>query len=326
MAESTIAMRDEIVTIFGGSGFLGRHLVRALARRGWRIRIAVRRPDLAFYLQPLGKVGQIVAVPANLRMKESVLAAAKGSAALINLVGVLAEGGRQSFDALHRIGAAAVAGAAADTGAGLVHVSAIGASPDSPSAYGRSKAAGEAAVRERVPRSMIFRPSVVFGPEDQFFNRFASIARLAPVVPVIAPATRLQPVFVGDFAEAVARALDGDGRPGTTYELGGPEIRSMDEIQRYILRVTGRRKLLLPVPDFAASLLAGAVQYLPGAPLTTDQLLMLKADNVVSATAAAEGRTLQGLGIEPTAIDTVVPSYLWRFRKTGQFAKENIAG
>jgi NADH dehydrogenase len=224
-------MRDEIVTVFGGSGFLGRNIVQALARRGWRIRVAVRRPELAGFLQPLGRVGQIHAVPANLRVHSSVIAAAQGSTAIVNLVGVLAESGRQTFAAVHASGAGAVADAARALGAGLVHVSAIGADPDSAAAYARSKAAGEAAVRERVPQAAIIRPSIVFGPEDRFFNRFAEIARLAPVMPVCAAATRLQPVFVGDVAEAVARILDGAGEPGTTFELGGPDIKTMREIE-----------------------------------------------------------------------------------------------
>lgn len=323
--ETAIAMRDEIITVFGGSGFLGRHIVRALAKRGWRIRVAVRNPDLAFFLQPLGRVGQINAVPANLRMKNSVLAAAHGSSAIINLVGVLAEHGRQNFDAVHRFGAAAVADAALSLGAGLLHVSAIGADPKSPSAYGRSKAAGEAAVRERVPESVIFRPSIAFGPEDQFFNRFAALARMAPILPVIAPEARLQPVFVGDLAEAVARALDGTATPGTTYELGGPEVKTMEEIQRYVLEVTGRHNPLLPLPKAIASLIAAVSQYVAGGPITPDQLRMLDVPNVVSKEAVREGRTLAAFGIEPTAIETVVPSYLWRFRKAGQFSRETLA-
>jgi NADH dehydrogenase len=318
-------MRDEIVTVFGGSGFLGRHIVQALAKRGWRIRVAVRKPDLAGFLQPLGRVGQIHAVAANLRVKSSVIAAAHGSTAIVNLVGVLAESGRQSFDAVHGFGAGAVADAARELGAGLVHMSAIGADPDSPSAYGRSKAAGEAAVRERVPPAAILRPSVVFGPEDRFFNRFAEIARMAPIMPVFGAATRLQPVFVGDIAEAVARILDGGGRPATTYELGGPDIKTMREIEAYVLAVTGRRRPLVDVPMPAARLLGSVLGLLPGAPLTADQVTMLEIDNVVGEAAIAEGRTLAGLGIEPVAVEAVVPTYLWRYRKTGQFDRERLA-
>lgn len=318
-------MRDEIVTVFGGSGFLGRHIVQALAKRGWRIRVAVRNPDLAGFLQPLGRVGQIHAVPANLRVKSSVIAAAHGSTAVVNLVGVLAETGRQSFDAVHGFGAGAVAEAARELGAGLVHMSAIGADPHSASAYGRSKAAGEAAVRERVPPAVILRPSVVFGPEDRFFNRFGEIARMALVMPVLAPATRLQPVFVGDVAEAVARVLDGGGRPGTTYELGGPDIKTMRDVEAYVLAVTGRKRPLLEVPAPVARLLGCTLGMLPGAPLTADQVRMLESDNVVSEAAVAEGRTLEGLGIEPVAVEAVVPTYLWRYRKTGQFDRAKLA-
>jgi uncharacterized protein YbjT (DUF2867 family) len=321
----SIAMRDEIVTVFGGSGFLGRYIVRALARRGWRIRVATRRPDAAFFLQPLGKVGQIHAVAANLRVKSSVLAAARGSSAIVNLVGVLAESGLQTFEAVHGFGARAVAEAARDIGAGLVHVSAIGADPDSPSAYGRTKAAGEAAVRERIPNAVIVRPSLVFGPEDQFFNRFANMARFAPLMPVIGGATRLQPVFVGDIAEAIARVLDGAGLPGTTYEFGGPEVKTMEEIQRYVLTVTGRNRPLVPVPARMARMLGRTLEILPGAPLTSDQVRMLETDNLVSAAAVAEGRTLEGLGVDPTSIEAVVPTYLWRYRKRGQFDREMLA-
>jgi uncharacterized protein YbjT (DUF2867 family) len=322
---TAIAMRDEIVTVFGGSGFLGRHIVQALARRGWRIRVAVRNPELAGFLQPLGRVGQIHAVAANLRVKPSVVAAAHGSAAIVNLVGVLAESGRQSFDAVHAFGAGAVADAARELGAGLIHVSAIGADLESASAYGRSKATGEAAVRERVPAAAILRPSIVFGPEDRFFNRFAEIARLSPVMPVFGPATRLQPVFVGDVAEAVARLLDGGGRPGATYELGGPDIKTMREILAYVLAVTGRKRPLVDMPMPIARLLGSTLGLLPGAPLTADQVRMLEADNVVSAAAVAEGRTLEGLGIEPVAVEAVVPTYLWRYRKSGQFDRQRLA-
>src|SRR5712671_3510692 len=227
---------DTLVTVFGGSGFLGRSVVRALCKRDYRIRVAVRRPGLAGHLQPLGRVGQIHAVQANLRYPGSVEAAMRDSHVAINLVGILAEAGAQSFDAVQANGAATVARAAAAVGARMVHVSAIGADENSLSGYGRAKAAGEKAVRSAVPSATIMRPSVVFGPEDQFTNRFAALARMSPMLPLIGGGkTRMQPVFVGDVATAVADAVDGKARPGATYELGGPEVLTMREIMEIIM-------------------------------------------------------------------------------------------
>src|SRR5690606_14837360 len=221
---------DRLVTVFGGSGFIGRHLVRALAKSGWRIRVAVRRPDLAFHLQPLGRVGQIHAVQANVRVQDSVDRAAEGSDAIVNLVGILYQSGKQRFDAVQAQGAAAVARAAAANKAQLVQFSAIGADADSKSEYARSKAAGAAAALAAVPGATIVKPSIVFGPEDEFFNRFAAMARISPILPLIGGGqTRFQPVFVGDVAGAVDAILAGQGKPGTTYELGGPEVRTFEE-------------------------------------------------------------------------------------------------
>ena len=212
-----LAVKDRLVTVFGGSGFVGRHVVRELANRGWRVRVACRRPDLAFFLQPLGRVGQVVAVQANVRVPDSVAGALQGADAVVNLVGVLAEGGRQSFEAVHGFGAATIGKAAAAAGIGnVVHVSAIGASAESDAAYARSKARGEAAIREAAPATIIFRPSVIFGPEDSFFNRFAAMARIMPVLPLVGADTKFQPVFVGDVATAIADALDGKAKAGTT--------------------------------------------------------------------------------------------------------------
>jgi uncharacterized protein YbjT (DUF2867 family) len=312
---------DTLVTIFGGSGFLGRHIVRALARRDFRIRVAVRRPDLAGHLQPLGRVGQIHPVQANVRVRESVEAAARDSAVVINLTGILFQRGRQSFEAVQAQGARNVATAAAALGARMVHVSALGADVESASAYGRTKAEGESAVRELTPDAVIFRPSVVFGPEDDFFNRFAALARLSPFLPLIGGGhTRFQPVFVGDVAEAVAGAVEGRANP-VTYELGGPEISTFKELMEYTLATVERRRLLLPLPFKLAEFQAFFLQFLPKPPLTPDQVQLLRTDNVVSEAAVAEGRTLQGLGIEPTSMAAVVPSYLWRFRKAGQFRR-----
>ena len=310
---------DTLVTVFGASGFLGRHIVRTLARKDFRIRAAGRRPDLMGHLQPLGRVGQIQPVQANIRFPASVEAAVRGASIVVNLAGILAESGRQSFDGVHARGAETVARAAAAAGATLIHVSALGADPRSPSHYARSKAAGEAAVLAAVADTVILRPSIVFGPEDAFFNRFAALARMLPALPLIGGGeTRFQPVFVGDVADAVALAADGKAAPGV-YELGGPDITSFRELMQYVLATIERRRLLVPIPFGLARLQAELLQYLPGAPLTPDQVELLRTDNVVSEAALRDGRCFAGLGIEPTAIGAIVPSYLWRFRKTGQF-------
>jgi uncharacterized protein YbjT (DUF2867 family) len=311
---------ETLVTVFGGSGFLGRHVVRALARQGYRIRPAVRRPDLAGHLQPLGRVGQIHAVQANLRYPASVEAAVRGADVVINLVGILFERGKQRFEAVQAEGAHTVAQAAAAAGARLIHVSALGADPDSPALYARSKAAGETAVLATTPDATILRPSIVFGPEDDFFNRFASLARLSPALPLIGGGeTKFQPVFVGDVAQAISSAVGGRAKGGTIYELGGPEVRTFRELMEYVLAVTERRRLLVPLPFGLAKLQAMFLQLLPTPLLTPDQVELLRTDNVVSPAAQAEGRTLPALGVEPTALEAVVPSYLWRFRKAGQF-------
>ncbi|MEA2921912.1 MAG: hypothetical protein QOF07_1875 [Bradyrhizobium sp.] len=312
---------DTLVTVFGGSGFVGRHVVRALAKRDYRIRVAVRRPELAGHLQPLGRVGQIHAVQANLRYPASLEAAMRDSHAAINLVGILAEGGAQRFEAVHAAGAGAVAKAAAAS-ARMVHVSAIGADENSPSDYARTKALGEQAVLAAVPEATVLRPSVMFGPEDEFTNRFAALARIAPALPLIGGGvTRMQPVYVGDVATAVADAVDGKTRPGATYELGGPEVLTMREIMGIILAITERRRMMVSLPFGLAKLQAHVLQFAPGPlKLTPDQVLLLRSDNVVSPQAKAAGLTLEGLGITPDSLEAIAPQYLWRFRKTGQFA------
>jgi uncharacterized protein YbjT (DUF2867 family) len=317
------AMADRLVTVFGGSGFIGRHTVRALAKRGYRVRVAVRRPDLAFHLQPLGNVGQIHAVQANLRYPTSVAAAVEGADAVVNLVGLLHESGRNSFEAVQSFGAGAVARAARAASAGqFVQVSAIGADAASEAGYARTKAKGEAAVRDAFAEAVTLRPSIVFGPEDDFFNRFAAMARISPFLPLVGGGeTRFQPVFVGDVAEAVARGVDGALKPGATYELGGPEIITFRALLEYILKVTHRSRLLLPVPFGVAKLMGRFLEYLPNPPLTPDQVTMLKSDNVVSEAAIAAGLTLAGMGIDATAMEAVVPTYLWRFRASGEFEK-----
>src|SRR5437588_9324989 len=257
---------DTLVTVFGGSGFLGRNVVRALCKRDYRIRVAVRRPELAVHLQPAGKVGQIHPVQANLRYPASVEAAMRASHVAINLVGILAESGAQTFEAVQGRGAGAVAMAAAAAGARMVHVSAIGADENSPSGYARTKAAGEKAVLSATPEATILRPSVVFGPEDQFTNRFAALARMSPVLPLIGGGlTKLQPVYVGDVATAVADAVDGKTKAGAAYELGGPEVLTMREIMEIILAVIERKRMLVSLPFGLAKLQALLLQFAPGA-------------------------------------------------------------
>jgi NADH dehydrogenase len=315
---------DTLVTVFGGSGFLGRHVVRALAKRDYRIRVGVRRPELAGHLQPLGKVGQIHAVQANLRYPASVEAAMRDSHVAINLVGILTEGGAQTFDAVQVLGAAAVARAAGAAGARMVHVSAIGADENSLSHYARAKAAGEKAVLNTIPSAVIFRPSLVFGPEDLFTNRFAALARMSPVVPLIGGDTRMQPVYVGDVATAVADAVDGKARAGSIYELGGPEVLTMREIIEIILATIERKRMLLPVSFGLAKLQALLLQFAPGPlKLTPDQVALLRIDNVVSDAAKAAGLTLEGLGITSDSLEAIVPQYLWRFRAAGQFQRKS---
>lgn len=312
-----------LVTVFGGSGFVGRHVVRALARRGWRVRAAVRRPDLAFHLQPLGNVGQIHAVQANLRYPESVAAAVAGADAAVNCVGILFEAGRQNFDAVQSFGARSVARAATDAGIDrLVHISAIGANSESDSGYARTKAGGEAAVLGAGVPASVMRPSIVFGPEDDFFNRFASMSRIAPALPLIdGGTTRFQPVYVGDVAEAVARSVEGSAETGKIYELGGPRVATFRECLELMLEITGRNRLLLPLPAPAAKLMGRLTGWLPSPPITVDQVRLLAVDNVVSDSAKRDGRTLAGLGIQPTAMEAILPTYLRQYRKAGQFTE-----
>ena len=314
---------DTLVTVFGGSGFIGRSVVRALCKRDYRIRVAVRRPELAGHLQPLGKVGQIHAVQANLRYPASVEAAMRDSHVAINLVGILAEGGAQTFDAVQAAGAGAVAKAASAVGARMVHVSAIGADENSPSRYARAKAAGEKAVLSATPMATILRPSVVFGPEDQFTNRFASLARMSPMLPLIGGGvTKLQPVYVGDVATAVADAVDGKTTAGAIYELGGPEVLTMREIMEIILATIERRRMLVSLSFGLAKLQALLLQFAPGPlKLTPDQVELLRSDNVVSDAAKAAGLTLEGLGVAPDSLGAIAPQYLWRFRAAGQFQR-----
>jgi NADH dehydrogenase len=290
--------------------------VRALARAGYRVRVAVRYPNEGFFLPPMGHVGQIALIKCNVRNAQQVDAAVHGASGIVNLTGVLYSRGRQNFTALHVEGAAAIASAARDAGAtSLVHISAIGANSDAKSSYAASKGEGERRVREAFPKATILRPSLVFGPEDDFFNRFAALARILPILPLIGGGhTRFQPVFVGDVARAVLRALGDPSFHGKTYELGGPTIYTFKELMQLILRETCRKRLLLPIPFSVATLQALFLQLLPKPLLTPDQVTLLQSDNIVSAS-----ETLASLGIEPTSVEAEIPTYLSRFRPKGQY-------
>ncbi len=302
---------DTLITIFGGSGFLGREVTRALTEHRYRLRIAVRHPYRSGHLQPPGRLGEIHAVRANVCSPRLVTAAVRDAQVVVNLVGILFEDGGQQFDAVHAEGARTVARAVAQVGARLIHVSAIGADENSPARYAQSKARGEAAVLAEMPGATIFRPSIMFGPHDDFFNRFAAMARILPFLPLIGGGeTRLQPVFVGDVANAIAKAVGGQTRPGITYELGGPDVRTFKELMEFVLSTIERRRLLVPIPFAIAKLQASVLQFLPGPPLTPDQVELLKRDNVVSSEAEQEGRTLAALDIDPASIEAVVPTYL----------------
>ena len=315
----------KLAVVFGGSGFVGRHVVSALAKCGWRVRAAVRRPDLAGFLQPMGSVGQIYAVQANIRFPSSVSRAVEGADIVVNAVGILAPAGAQTFDAVHAAGASAIAKAAKGAGASrLIHISAIGADADSPSRYARSKAEGERGALNVFSGAIILRPSIVFGPEDEFFNRFASLARFSPFLPSIGGGrTKFQPIYVGDLAAAVANSAGGASSPSTIYEIGGPEVLTFRQLLELTLKYTGRRRALLPMPFWLAKLQALATWPLPNAlrPITVDQVRLLERDNVVSEAAIREGRTLAALGVDPaTAVEAIVPGYLERFQPRGQYA------
>ena len=316
-----------LVTVFGGSGFVGAQVVRALAKRGYRVRVAVRRPGHAYRMRMLGDVGQIEVVQANVRAPASVARALTGAEACVNLVGVLYESGRQKFQSVHAMGAKTVAEAAAAAGVKrLVHISAIGADAGSNAKYARTKALGEAAVREAFPGAAILRPSIVFGPGDHFFNRFGQMATLSLVLPLIGGGeTRFQPVFVGDVAASVAKAVADPATAGKTYELGGPGVYSFKALMQLMLGEIDRKRVLLPIP-FSLARVMGALSEIPSAllppPLTADQVELLRSDNVVSAGAL----TLADLGVEPTAVEAIVPSYLFRYRKGGQYAEALASG
>jgi len=319
-----------LATVFGGTGFVGRHIVRALAQAGWRVRAAVRNPNIAGYLVPAGGVGQVCAVQANVRYPDSIAAALRGADVAINASGVSVEAGRQSFEAVNVFGSGEIGKAAAQAGlSALVHISGIGADSHSSSRYIASKGRAEEAIRAAFPSATILRPSVVFGPEDDVVNRFAALARMMPVLPLFGGgATKLQPVYVGDVAAAVVNALAGAEAAGRTFELGGPEVMTLRELAAYVSTTTGRNRGLVPVPFPVARAIASMTQ-IAGAltlgkfpkALTTspDQIELLRHDNVVSGEAIADHRDLQGLGVAPRTLDSIAPTYLARYRKTGQF-------
>lgn len=314
-----MTIKGRLITVFGGSGFIGRNLVRGLAAKGARIRVAVRHPNEALFLKPLGDVGQIQTVQANLRHPDSVAAAVRDADAVINLVGILFERGKQKFADVQAEGAATVAKAAAKAGASrLIHISAIGADMDSPSRYARSKAEGEAGVRAAFLDATVLRPSIVFGPDDDFFNRFAGLAKISPVLPLIGAETRFQPVYVGDVADAIVAALGDEDTRAKTYELGGPRVYTFRELMELTLREIGAKRALVPVPFGLAKIKAAFLQCLPNPPLTVDQVRLLQSDNVV----AADGLKLADLGITPTPAEAILPRYLYRFRKHGQFSDD----
>ncbi|MEY4983179.1 MAG: hypothetical protein RIR62_1445 [Pseudomonadota bacterium] len=314
----------KLVTIYGGSGFVGRYIARRMAKEGWRVRVAVRRPNEAIFVKPYGVVGQVEPVLCNIRDDASVRAVMKGADAVVNCVGILAKSGKNTFDSVQAQGAARIARIAAEEGvAQLVHLSAIGADAASDSDYARTKAEGEAAILAAFPQAVILRPSIIFGPEDGFFNRFAAMARLAPVLPVVGANTRFQPVYVDDVAQAAVLGATGAAAAGV-YELGGPDVDTFGGLMKRMLGVIRRRRLVVNVPFFAATIMGTAFDTLQAVTLglfqngliTRDQVRNLKRDNVV----ASGAKGLADLGITPTALDAVLPEYLWRYRPSGQYA------
>lgn len=314
---------SKLVTIYGGSGFVGRYIARRLAQQGWRIRVAVRRPNEALFVKPYGVVGQVEPVLCNIRDDASVRAVMKGADAVVNCVGILVPEGKNRFDAVQAEGAARIARIAAEEGVGqLVHLSAIGADAQSDSDYSRSKAEGEAAVLSAFPGAVILRPSVIFGPEDGFFNRFAGMTRFGPILPVVGAETKFQPVYVDDVAKAAVQAVEGQAAPGV-YELGGPDVETFRGLMQRMLGIIRRRRLVLNIPFFVANIMgfvfdmvqAFTLGLITNRMVTRDQVKNLRRDNVV--TPGAKG--FADLGITPTAMDAVLPEYLWRYRPQGQY-------
>ncbi|WP_297771838.1 complex I NDUFA9 subunit family protein [uncultured Roseovarius sp.] len=314
---------SKLVTIYGGSGFVGRYIARRMAQAGWRVRVAVRRPNEAMHVKPYGVVGQVEPVFCNIRDDESVRAVMHGADAVVNCVGTFDRKGKNSFQAVQVEGATRIAKIAAQEGIShLAHLSAIGADSDSASEYAQSKAAGEAGILKHFPTAVILRPSVIFGPEDKFFNRFAAMTRFGPILPVVGASTKFQPVFVDDVAEAASKAAMGTATAGT-YELGGPEVETFRGLMQQMLGVIRRRRMIVNIPFGIASIMAAGMELVQNLTLglvppqiTRDQVRSLRVDNVVSA----DAKGFDALGIEPQAIASVLPEYLWRFRPDGQYA------
>lgn len=322
-------MKQKIVTVFGGAGFIGRYVVRVLAQQGFQVRIVCRRPEEGLRCKPMGDVGQIVPVAANIRNKNSIAAVIRDSDAVINLIGILYKRGPQNFDSIHIDGPLTIASAASACGVKrFIHMSALGADVNSESEYARSKAFGERAVKDAFPGCTVLRPSIVFGPEDDFFNRFAALARLVPVLPVIGPKTKFQPVYVGDVASAVSACLANTATSGLSYELGGPSVYTFQELMEIMLAEIGRKRLLVPVPFWAAAVKAFFLEYLrlpffiPNPILTRDQVRLLKHDNVVGI----DSLGIESLGVTSTPLYAVLPTYLNRYRRgkdVGQATRVN---
>ena len=300
------------VTVFGGIGFVGRYVVRELVAAGAAVRVAVRHPERGAFLKSMGEVGQVSLVRADILNEASVVSAVAGARAIINTVGILVEGGHQRFDDIHVKGAGMIAAASQSHGIEhIVHISAIGADIEAPAKYSRSKGAGENAVKSYVPGAIILRPSVVFGAEDKFFNRFAFLARVLPIMPLIEGETKLQPIYVVDLAKAVVASLSKAGATGETFELGGPRVYRFREVMELVFDQLGRKRMLLPVPSGLVASVAVILEWLPNPPLTRDQLRLLRNDNVVGENV----KTLSDLGVEATPTAVVLPTYLGRFRK-----------
>ncbi|MAM63265.1 complex I NDUFA9 subunit family protein [Maritimibacter sp. UBA3975] len=314
---------SKLVTIYGGSGFAGRYIARRMAKAGWRVRVAVRRPNEALFVKPYGTVGQVAPILCNIRNDASVAEAMTGADAVVNCVGTFDKGGKNNFDAVQDEGAARIARLAAEKGIPtLVHLSAIGADAEGDSLYATSKGRGEAAILDSFPEAVILRPSVMFGPEDNFFNRFAGMTRFGPVLPVVGGGTKFQPVYVDDVAHAAEMGARGEAAPGI-YELGGPDVQTFRELMQDMLTMIQRRRMIVNLPFWLAGIMgtvfdAGSAMTggLVKAPITRDQVTTLHHDNVVTG----ETKTFEDLGITPTAMEVVLPGYLWRFRQTGQYA------
>jgi NADH dehydrogenase len=314
---------SKLVTIYGGSGFVGRYIARRMAKQGWRVRVAVRRPNEALHVKPSGVVGQVEPVFCNIRDDASVRAVMQGADAVVNCVGTFDKGGKNSFEAVQNQGAARIARIAAELGVqSMMHLSAIGADKESESHYSQSKAKGEDGVLEYFPNAVILRPSVIFGPEDQFFNRFAGLTRFGPILPVVGADTKFQTVYVDDVAHAAEKGVLGQAAPGI-YELGGPDVNTFRELMQQMLDVIRRRRLIVNIPFPIARVMAAAMRVVEivslgiiPAQITSDQVRSLRVDNVVSEGA----KTFADLGIRPTALEAILPDYLWRFRPAGQYS------